>query len=65
VQAEVFQTPIPAAGSEIWIGIAILLWTGAVVLLSRRFSKMWRYFGEIVSFLVYVLGLVLLEFLVL
>ncbi len=59
----IFQTPIPTAGSEMTIAIAILIWILLVVLISRRFRRIWGYFGDIISFLVYFLGIVLLEIL--
>jgi len=59
----VFQTPIPTAGSEMTIAIAILFWVLLMLLVSRRFRRICGYFEDIISFLVYFLGLVLLEIL--
>ena len=61
----VFQTPIPTAGSEMSAAIAVLFWVLVVLVLSRRFNRIWRYFGDIISFLVYFVGLLLIELLML
>jgi hypothetical protein len=56
----VLQTPIPASGSEVLIAIAVLSWILGMFLLTRRFGKTWKLFGEIGSFLLYMLGLLFL-----
>jgi len=58
------QTPIPTSNSELLAGVAVLFWFIAVMLLGRSFRKIWRHFGDIFSFLVYVLGLIVLEILI-
>lgn len=63
MQSVVFQTPVPTAGSEMWGAVAVLFWIIAVLLLSRRLSRIWRYFGDVVSFLLFFLGLLFLEIL--
>jgi membrane protein DedA with SNARE-associated domain len=43
--------------------VAVLIWFVAMFLLAYRFHKKWKHFGDIASFLVYVVGLVFLVFL--
>lgn len=59
------QTPIPAQGFEALVAVAIVFWLFVVLLSAHRFGKMWKYFGGIISFLVYVLGVLFLEILIL
>lgn len=56
----VLQTPVPASGSEILVAVAGLIWFIAMFLIARRFVRKWKHFGDIVSFLVYVVGLLFL-----
>jgi len=63
VSQVVLQTPVPSSGSEMFAAVAVLIWFVAMFLLGYRFHKKWKHFGDIASFLVYVVGLVFLVFL--
>jgi hypothetical protein len=56
----VLQTPVPASGSEMLAGVAALIWFVTMFLVAHRFVRRWKHFGDIVSFLVYVIGLLCL-----
>ena len=61
----VFQTPIPTQGSEEIVAVAVIVWFFIILLLSRRLGKVLKHFSDIVSFLLYFLGLLLLVILIL
>lgn len=61
----VLQTPISTSGSEMFATVAVLIWFLAMFLIACRFVRKWKHFGDIVSFLVYVLGLLFLVILLL
>jgi hypothetical protein len=57
----VLQTSIPSADSEILLGIAILIWLIVALRLAHKLDKMWKYFGDVASFLLFFLGVLLIE----
>jgi hypothetical protein len=61
----VFQTPIPTQGSEEIVVVAVIVWFFIILLLSRRLGKVLKHFGDIVSFLLYFLGVLFLAILIL
>jgi len=54
------QTPVPASSSEMLTAVAAVIWFVAMFLMARRLVKKWKHFGEFVSFLLYVIGLLFL-----
>lgn len=63
MQQIAFQTPIPALESEAILAVAVLIWIIAAFLFARRFSRIWHHVGEIISFLVFFAGLLLIAIL--
>jgi hypothetical protein len=54
------QTPVPASSSEMLAAVAALIWFVAMFVMARRLVRKWKHFGEFISFLLYVIGLLLL-----
>ncbi len=60
----VLQSPIPTQGNEALLAVVVILWLFFVLGSAHRFNKKWKYFGDLASFLVYVLGVLFLEILI-
>ena len=56
----VLQTPVPASDSEMLVVGAALIWFFVMLFLARRIDRLSKHCGEVVSFLAFVLGLLLL-----
>jgi hypothetical protein len=61
----VFQTPIPTSTVSLeLVAVGIIVWFFALFLLERRFGKDLKELKEAVFFLLFFLGVVLLEILI-
>ena len=57
------QTPVPTSESEIVLVAAVLIWLLAVLYIARRFAHKSRFLGEVLTFVVFVAGVLVLLYL--